>query len=221
MQIQSQNVIHVSCHEPIKIVEALSKYATVKVSNISPADYVFYNTGIERKTISDFFQSWKTGRLFDQLSRMNACYPYTFLIIEAYDLSYFTKPMLVHNIILESILTLNCNVLYTRTAEETSELIIIMHKKATRMNLRTGCPPITAYAGINQHEPTILPKNMTNTHRKLCILQSIKGIGKKKANTILSNMNTLRDFFNASPKELKRRCGIGKRIYKEIQSVFD
>lgn len=58
----------IDCREPKEIIEILSKNIPTRIIKLAHGDYLFFCTAIERKTLSDFFTSFKTGRLIEQIT---------------------------------------------------------------------------------------------------------------------------------------------------------
>ena len=164
----------------------------------------------QRKALGDFFESWKRGRLYDQLSRLAQCYEKRYLIIEAFDLSLFTKPMLVYNILLQCHLNFGVTFLFTRSKEETAGVIGLLARK-----------PVVCNKSSSHSPPPKLRRMLTADERRIMMLCCIQGIGRKKAGKIMKNMKSLCNFFTADNTTLKTKCGIGKRIAAEIRELLD
>src|SRR3989442_9162291 len=72
----------VDSNEPRDIPERLRELGVdIEVQKIAPGDYVLGPVGIERKTLSDFFNSMVRKRLFEQVRRLRDAYPQPLVIL--------------------------------------------------------------------------------------------------------------------------------------------
>lgn len=202
-------VIYTSCYEPKEIVNILREHNVVDIRNISPGDYVFNHIGIERKTVSDFVASWKSGRLYDQLFRLSACYGRTFLIIEGFESVYFVKPQWLYHVLLECNFRYRTVILFTENIRQTAFLITVIFKKTKRCWHK----PFHFY-------PIHYRKKMSKEERQIQLLCCIKGIGRKRAEKILKEIKSLQILFTADAKELRRLKGLGKNTIKDIKELL-
>src|SRR5437660_10937280 len=77
----------VDANEPGDIPDRLRGLGVdVEIQKIAPGDYVLGPVGIERKTLTDFFNSLVRKRLFEQVQRLKDSYPQALVLLEG-DLS--------------------------------------------------------------------------------------------------------------------------------------
>lgn len=193
-------MITASVHEPDSIIFILKSSAEVTVSNITPGDYVFPPCGIERKTYSDFLQSLKTRRLLDQLSRLKACYPYSYLIIEEPNLLSIIAPKDSHALhVYKVILYLHdkgiCT-LFSASPEHTAQIILLIHKRMKRKFPSLVCSPAR-----------YRPKAKTLRDEQIHFLQGIPGIGATTAKKILAEKESIFTFFSRSQVDQTKAIG--------------
>ena len=87
----------IDSHEPKEVIEILKTCIRTSVIPLKYGDYCFSDIIIERKTLSDFFSSLKSGRLKEQMEAIGRFYTKKYLIVEGFfDFSY------VNNIDLKS-----------------------------------------------------------------------------------------------------------------------
>ncbi|MBI2668605.1 hypothetical protein HYX14_02060 [Candidatus Woesearchaeota archaeon] len=197
-------MINVDIHEPVDIIERLRKSIDVSVSNLTPGDYVLGNIAIERKTLSDFFQSLAQKRLFEQLSRLKSCYPVCFLILEVYDFAHIANYRAFYGAIIHIMLEMNIRILFTQNKEQTAEVILLLAGKASDSQYSL------------QHKR----KEIRWTERKHQILEAIPNIGKKKADLLLKHFSAPSAVFTANEKELRKVIGIGKKTARNIKELL-
>ena len=66
----------VDVNEPEDLAERLRELKVpIEVRRIAPGDYILGPIGVERKTITDFFNSMVRKRLFEQVQRLREAYP--------------------------------------------------------------------------------------------------------------------------------------------------
>lgn len=74
--------IKMDIFEPIEIQNELTKLGIPVQREKLPTDFEIGDVGLERKSIGDFFNSLREGRIFDQVKRLCDIYPRKALIIE-------------------------------------------------------------------------------------------------------------------------------------------
>ncbi|MGI0150042.1 MAG: ERCC4 domain-containing protein, partial [Thermoplasmata archaeon] len=88
----------VDVNEPDDIPHRLRQLGVdIEVQRIAPGDYVLGPVGIERKTLTDFFNSLVRKRLFEQVQRLRDAYPQPLLVLEGdlSEISTFKHPQAV------------------------------------------------------------------------------------------------------------------------------
>lgn len=197
-------MIHASVHEPDTIIAYLKTKEEVAVSNITPGDYAFPPTGIERKTYEDFLQSMKTRRLFEQLRRLKSCYADAYLIIEApYLMNVFSSTpsyaLPTYRVILY-LMESGIKVIFSSSPKHTAEIILLIHKRAKR-----------AFPTLVNKSARYRPKKQTLQEQQLFFLQGIPGIGYKTAKKIMAKCTSIKSFLAADSSDFKGILGARKR----------
>ena len=73
----------VDSNEPEDIPDRLRELGVdVEIQKIAPGDYVLGPVGIERKTLTDFFNSLVRKRLFEQVQRLKDAYPQALVLLD-------------------------------------------------------------------------------------------------------------------------------------------
>ncbi len=206
-------MILVDVHEPQEIIAALQKSTEVTVQVLSHGDYLIKNIAIERKTASDFLSSLTTHRLFPQLTKMKSCYPASFLIVEIYDLNYFSNTSIIYGTLLYILLDLNIKILFTSTPLQTAHVILLIAGKKLSSSSVLAPPSISGCPHIHL-QPTI-------EYSQHQLLAKIPTIGKKRARILLNHFHSPKNIFNASPQELQRIPNIGKKSAQNIKKVWE
>ncbi|MEM2260820.1 MAG: ERCC4 domain-containing protein [Ignisphaera sp.] len=80
--IPEPNYIFIDVHEPELIVEKIKNLGIpYKIENLEIGDYIIGDFVIERKSTGDFYNSLRTGRIFEQLYKMKQANVKGFLVI--------------------------------------------------------------------------------------------------------------------------------------------
>lgn len=203
-------MIIVDVHEPEEIVEALKQSgAKVVVKAISPGDYVINGVGIERKSMSDFYNSIIKKRLFDQLSRLKDCYSKSILIVEGdlSEVSLYRNPRMFWGAYLSVILDFEVPVIFTPSREETVNLLTTLEKRMSKTERKS------IYLRYK-------PKMMSEDDWKLFIIESLPQIGPKLAEKLLKKFKTVRGVVNASLFDLMSIPEIGEKRARRIVKLL-
>src|SRR3989442_12522094 len=122
----------VDANEPEDIPDRLRELGVaIQVQKIAPGDYVLGPVGIERKTLSDFFNSMVRKRLFEQVQRLRDAYPQPLVILEGDlgEISTFRSPQAILGALLVLETTERVPVLTTADKEQTALLLSILWKR--------------------------------------------------------------------------------------------
>src|SRR3989338_7353514 len=107
-----RRMILIDSREP-KEIDRLLQNLPIKRTRLSSADYIINATALERKTLADFFQSAKHGRLFFQVKRRSLDYPRKILLIEDFlDFSYVINPEYMYRILQSITIDLNVEIIF-------------------------------------------------------------------------------------------------------------
>ncbi len=180
--------------------------ALISLEKLPIGDYILSERcGIERKSVQDFADSLKDGRLFKELQKLR---------------TQFTKPILVLEGNLNSILSikraallgtlssilLNMNILLLQTSspEETAEMIYALAKKEQQAKDKKN------FSIRFKKIPEKIPEQLE------FIVSGIPGINSSRAKDLLKEFNSLRALFSAEIEELEKTPNIGPVLAKTI-----
>jgi len=195
----------VDANEPHDIPDRLRELGvSVEVQKIAPGDYVLGPVGIERKTLTDFFNSLVRKRLFEQVQRLREAYPQPLLILEGdlTELSTFKHPQSFLGALLAMELKERVPVLTTADKEQTALVLTVLWKSQDK-----GAPEY----GL-RHKP----KALSLGQRQRFLVEGLPSIGETLARNLLERFGTVRAVFNASTEELEHTPKIGAVKAAEI-----
>ncbi len=192
---------------------ALAAHPNVELTldHLSLGDYRVNDTLIvERKTLTDFAQSVRDGRLFVQasrLSRVNHARPC--LILEGTRINHWSAALprsALQGALITVTLVFGLPVLRSSSPEETADLILYA---ADQLHRRTASIP---------KRPGYHPKGLARQQNFL--LQAIPEIGPVKANLLLDNFGSPFGVASATAQDLQTVEGIGPSAAANIHNVF-
>lgn len=190
-------MIIADCHEPDEIINGLKKSIPLKVANLSCGDYISSNTVIERKTLSDFFLSIKSGRLSEQMEKMRLNYSRKYLIIEGvFDFTYVKNISWLYRQLSDYALNYNAVVLFSKDKEDSVYLIKRIY--------------FSICFGIK-----------TKGRDKKYYAAKFLGISRKKAEILFSSFKNMKEIANSSKKDIMGLKGIGRKTAEKISSVLE
>lgn len=184
------------------IANLVEKKNHVKIQQLDIGDYLIGDIAIERKTWPDFINSMIDKRIFCQLNNLKK-FPKSFLIIEGNEEQVKNKDLIkpAKGLILSIVTEYKTPIIFTKSEEETSEILSILAKKQeSSFSLR----PSRSVSSIQD--------------KKQFILEGFPGIGPKTAQMLLEKLNTLKRIFSANEKELKEILG---KKYKNFREILD
>ncbi len=199
-------MIQIDFREPQEIQTYLSQFdICFQIKQLPIGDYVVNDWFIERKTWSDFFASYSSGRLYKQLLQL-AQQRRSILLIEDAHLEHIEKLEFFYTI-LSTILTLyNVRIMFTKDKKHSAAFLSSLVKM--KANTEKIYP-------IVQIKPTL-----SLQQQKERILLCFPNIGRVKAKKILQEFGNLKCFFLASAPELKK-AGIGRKTRKNISNLLN
>lgn len=189
----------VDANEPKDIPDRLRELGVdVEVRKIAPGDYVLGPVGIERKTLTDFFNSLVRKRLFEQVQRLRDAYPQPLLILEGdlSEISSFKHPQSVLGALLALETKERVPVLATADQEQTALLLRVLWKGQDKRAPEYGL----------RHKP----KALTTGQRQRFLVEGLPNVGETLARNLLERFGSVRGVFQASEEELQRVPKIGK-----------
>jgi len=211
-----QFVRRIACdyrERPSGVPTALAAHPNVRITfhHLALGDYRINDTLIvERKTLTDFAQSVRDGRLFAQasrLSRVNRARPC--LILEGTHINHWSAALprsALQGALITVTLLFGLPVLRSSCPEETADLILYaadqLHRRTTRPPQRRGYQP----KGL--------------ARRQSFLLQAIPEIGPIKAQELLNIFGSPFGVASATTEDLQSVEGIGPSAAQKIHRVF-
>ncbi len=161
---------------------------------------------IERKTWTDFFTSYGSGRLYKQMLQLHQ-HPDSILILEGFHLDAIARKEGFYTILIKILMQYKIKIIFTLDLEHTAAFLIALQRVAINGNSANTLPKI-------------LPKSLSARETKKRIICCFPFIGDIKAERILENCPSLRSLFTAPSKELEL-YGIGKAGQKAFEEILD
>ena len=192
---------------------ALAAHPNVELSvhHLTLGDYRVNDTLIvERKTLTDFAQSIRNGRLFAQASRLARCnQARPCLILEGTRLTHWTASLprsALQGAVITITLVFGLPLLRSSGPEETAALILYaadqLQRGPVRPRRRCGYP----LKGLTRHQSYLL--------------QAVPGIGTIRAQLLLETFGSPFGVASATTEQLQIVEGIGQAAATKIYRVF-
>jgi len=189
------------------VVRTLSELnANIELKKIPIGDYIVSKRcGVERKSMDDFVDSIKDGRLFKEIKKLGNQFSRPILILEG-DVNSIVS--INRAAILGTItsIMLNMHIFLYQTVNErnTAEILIALAKKEQEDSNKTFS--------------IRFKKSPENLKEKLeYIVAGIPDINVSRARDLLEGMGSIQAIFNASEQELRDVYNIGPKIAKKIR----
>ncbi len=166
-------IINADAREPLKVGDFLLDTGEKETTWI-----------LERKTWGDGLSSWKSKRLQDQIARMVEQYDNYAVIIEGKTEDFYSPnpdDWKGFRAFLNRVASEVCPVIYTDTVSETTRYV-----NGLKLRIKEG----KAYHFVR---PVTMVKSTRNQHH--AVLQTIPGIGRKKAKALYELYDNLQDVF--------------------------
>src|SRR5438552_10153496 len=109
--------------------ELRSKGASVEFRVLEVADYIVGEYAVERKSVRDFVSSLFSGRLFDQAFRIGESCRDKILVVEGSlddELKRSKNPRSLWGVLISAVLDFGLHCFFTRDAEETADVLMIL-----------------------------------------------------------------------------------------------
>jgi len=200
------------------IIEELRKcnsQLTYQVGALPVGDYWIGDRIIlERKTIVDFLDSIKTGRIFQQGYRMAQSGKNVLIILEGDQSDIVAGSMsrkAVQGAWIHLTVFLGIPVIRSLNISETAHVLIYILDQSHHHELPRPKPIIVGLTGIRVSK---------NQRQKLFLLQNLPGIGTKKGLTLLRSFRTIENILNAPPEDLMKVRGIGLMLANRVYQIF-
>ena len=186
------------------IRELKHKHLAIDVRLLESADYCFGDVGIERKTVSDLYNSAMSKRLWTQLDTLRKTYKIPILIIENFQ-SFRQLDKVTQGIITTLILFWKQQIIFSFDYLETSKWIEALFLKY-------------GVGKSNREPPAAVKKQKSIKNIKLEALQCVKGIGVVKAKLILEKNPKI---FSMKPYKLDLTIkGLNKRSKLLLENII-
>lgn len=184
-----------------------SNLAEIRKTSLPSGDIAVGNTGIERKTYSDFVRSLEDHRLFRQLILLKRSYHQRLLIVEGRG-SDPTSWRTLRGVILKITCGLQIPILHSTNLEDTAAYI---HQIAYQQ------------LGLT-HRPIYIPPRLSKPEaiefQQVFFLSGIPGIGVARARALLKHFGSLARVLSATESQLREVAGIGPKFANEIVSLL-
>jgi len=200
------------------IIEELMKcngQLTYEVDALPVGDYWIGDRIIlERKTIVDFLDSIKTGRIFHQAYRIAESGKNGLLLLEG-DKQNANSGLLSRNAVQGALIHLTVflgiPVIRSLNISETAHILIYILDQSHHHELPRPKPIIVGLTGIRVSK---------NQRQKLFLLQNLPGIGTKKGLALLRSFGKIENILNAPPEDLMKIKGIGLTLANRVYQIF-
>ena len=172
---------------------------------------------VERKTVHDFSQSLKDGRLFDQLRKMSKTKISTILIIEGNE-EQLEKSKVRSEAIQAAIAAVSFSfkipVLRSENIAQTVDMMFHCYRQLEKINA-LRFPPIWNNIKKKSHhsyDPTLL--------KKLRVLSAFPGLGPHRSLKLIQKFSTLEKLFSSSKEDFLSVEGIGKKSWNGFDEIL-
>jgi DNA excision repair protein ERCC-4 len=196
-------------------IEKLTRKVTFTMGNLPAGDYLIADKIIvERKTITDFLASVKSGRIFKQAFRMAHSGKNGLIIIEG-DKSMVNTGSMSRKAVQGALILLTVfvgiPVIRSLNIKETASLLVDIINQCQQRELPSLKPILSVSASVRFNK---------KQRQKLLMLQNISGIGTGKALALVYSFSTIENILNASPSDLIEVRGIGNKLAERISTIF-
>ena len=200
-----------------KIVEALKGNGLeVWVKNMPAGDYaVEVEDGwiIERKTCIDFAHSIRDGRLWGELEKMKAAEGLRPILLVEGSLALVER---FTNWSPQSLIGALNAVLF-----DWGVPVIFLPSVRWTVAYLTQLAKSAAIEERKPHPLRVKEKARTPQEYALMVVEGLPGVSAVRARSLLAHFKTLRRLFNASPEELMRVEGIGRKTAEKIHEIVN
>ncbi|MBI3050953.1 helix-turn-helix domain-containing protein [Candidatus Woesearchaeota archaeon] len=193
-------MIYADVHEPSAIIDMLRQKISVKVLRNYAGDYTFNNTAIERKSLSDFFSSIASGRLYAQLETLMK-FEKPYLIVEGFfDFSHVNNPNYLYSSLRAISIDMDMRILFTKDMSDTAYTIKKIY-----------------------YSQFYLPecKVPWRSNFRLMHLKAFFGTGPDKLTKLFSEFKSIRHLANADKKSMAKVRGIGIKTATAVENALD
>ncbi|RZS97001.1 ERCC4 domain-containing protein [Cecembia calidifontis] len=171
---------------------------------------------VERKTVLDFCQSLKDGRLFDQLIKMSNTRTGAVLIIEGNEEEFEkteVRPEAIQGAIASVSLRFKVPVLRSKDIPQTVDILLQCYRQMDQVN---AVPIPKIWRKIKRKGHSFDPVFV----QKLKVLASFPGLGFDKSLALIQKFHTLEKLFKTSKEEFLSVKGIGQKTRDEFDRIL-
>lgn len=199
----------------VEIIGKLTDQLTSEMVTLPTGDYLIGDKIIiERKTLSDFLNSIKNGRIFQQAYRIAQSGKNGLIILEG-DKSMVDSSSMSRNAVQGALIHLTVfigiPVIRSMNIQETATLLIDIFHQCQQNELPRQKQIISRSPGIRINK---------KQRQKLFLLQNLPGIGTIKGLALLRSFSTIENIMNASQTDLTKVRGIGSKLAKQIFAIL-
>ena len=198
--------------ETMNIDKLLESYgARVITRKLEVGDYILSDqVAVERKTMDDFLNSIKDGRLFGQLTELNRNFESPILILEGDGLFLRSKmhPNAIRGAIASIITDYKIPILPSTGIEETAAQMFWIAKREQEEKKKQII--------IRRNK-----KNETAREKQAYILAGLPGVSTVTADRLLRHFGSPLKVFNASVEDLIEVEGVGEKTANIIKSILE
>lgn len=188
-----------------------SKGVDIGLETLRVGDFLLSDrTVVEFKNVQDFVSSIIDKRLFEQATKMKALYENKILIIQGEESIYAIRrihPNAIRGALASLMLNFGLSVIYTKTPEETSGILIALAKREQKENDRK----FVMHSG----------KPLTVKQQQEFIVSSFPGIGNTLNKPLLKHFKSVKNVVNAKKSDLKKVELIGKIKAERLFELFN
>jgi Fanconi anemia group M protein len=197
--------------KPSGIIELMiARGVDVQTKHVTCGDVILDGIiTVERKTADDFIVSIIDGRLFRQVANLKKNCDHPVLLIEGnpFRTGLKVSRSAIRGALLSVQTVWNVPVVYSRSVEDSIELMLIMAHQFKRLS--SVMPLRSGYR----------PRRIST--RQLYVLQGFPGIGPHLAKRLLNHFGSVAAVLGASSETLKGVKGVGRATAETIRKVLD
>jgi len=194
------------------LIEALRNELDISIQfeRLEVGDFLLPNLLVERKSLIDFCDSIKDGRLFRQATLLARSAIQPVVIIEGTS-SDLRKKSIKREVIQGALITLSLiyriPILRSKSPEETGKLILFASKQIENLGLSDH-----RFRRFSASKNSLREKLRMQMH----ILQGFPGIGPGSARKLIEKFGTIKNVLQASENQLSQVSGIPKKTINRI-----
>ncbi|MHA1881574.1 MAG: ERCC4 domain-containing protein [Candidatus Thorarchaeota archaeon] len=193
------------------VFQIVHEVGNCEVTRLPVGDYIVGDTIIERKSATDFVNSLKSGRLWDQALKMSELEEYSkmFVVIGNIRKELFRRKvprMSYYGTLAKLVRSFNISVIELRYDTEFITFLKMLLKQITKKT----------------EKPTLKRKKYDNYYDVAeDMLTIIPGVGRKTAKSLMKHFGCLRRIAWANESDFVNVPGIGKKVAEKIFLTFN